>query len=182
MHRRSLLTDLNDKELHPGVNAHDYPADSIDDAHIILLPHADSNVALALACVARHEEIYSVMFSALMQRRVFGIMDPLLGLALEPLSWTVRVVFGWISEGDEADDVRSNSPRLVLVLTFFRSLRYASHTLPPTQARKTTKWESLTLRTIVLLQRSPDFWPCRRNFMGEWWRPRERRSRFPVKW
>ncbi|KAL1705981.1 hypothetical protein EV121DRAFT_289836 [Schizophyllum commune] len=63
-----------------------------------------SNVALALACVARQEEIYSVMSSALMQRRVFGIMGPLLGLALEPLSWIVRVVFGWISKGNEPDD------------------------------------------------------------------------------
>ncbi|KAI5894418.1 uncharacterized protein SCHCODRAFT_02667425 [Schizophyllum commune H4-8] len=102
----NLPLDNNDDtaELHSGLDMLGYPADSIDDAHIMLLPHEDSNVALALACVARQEEIYSVMSSAIMQRRVFGITDALSGLALEPLSWTVRVVFGWISEGDEADD------------------------------------------------------------------------------
>ena len=57
-----------------------------------------SHVPLALICVAEGAEIYSVMSSALMQRRTFQITDPLLAFVLSPDECTLQLVIGWVEE------------------------------------------------------------------------------------
>ena len=68
------------------------------DVHLLwpLRPH--SHVPLALICVAEGAEIYSVMSSALMQRRTFQITDPLLAFVLSPDECTLQLVIGWVEE------------------------------------------------------------------------------------
>ncbi|TRM59144.1 hypothetical protein BD626DRAFT_585809 [Schizophyllum amplum] len=70
---------------HPFSNAH------------LLSPHrSHSRVPFALLCIAEEDSIYALMCSALMQRRVFGVHEPLLGFAFIRKSHLLRLIIGWL--------------------------------------------------------------------------------------
>ncbi|KIY50057.1 hypothetical protein FISHEDRAFT_57775 [Fistulina hepatica ATCC 64428] len=66
-------------------------------AQITALSHVPC-ISLTIACIAPASEIYSVIASGLFQRHSWGILEPLLGLAIDDNDSCVRLVVGWLSD------------------------------------------------------------------------------------
>ncbi|KAF8075828.1 hypothetical protein FPV67DRAFT_1664153 [Lyophyllum atratum] len=64
----------------------------------LTLDLAEETTPLALTCLAQESEIYSVMSSALFQRRAWGIVGPMMGITFDRMGTTVRIIFGWLEE------------------------------------------------------------------------------------
>ncbi|KAH7885681.1 hypothetical protein F5I97DRAFT_1874317 [Phlebopus sp. FC_14] len=54
--------------------------------------------AIPIVCMAEYGTIFSLLKSAVYQRRVWGICEPVAGLAFEPANPVVQVVFAWADE------------------------------------------------------------------------------------
>ncbi|KAH7885684.1 hypothetical protein F5I97DRAFT_1874334 [Phlebopus sp. FC_14] len=54
--------------------------------------------AIPIVCMAEYGTIFSLLKSAVYQRRVWGICEPVVGLAFEPAKPVVQVVFAWADE------------------------------------------------------------------------------------
>uniref|UniRef100_D8PTW8 Uncharacterized protein n=1 Tax=Schizophyllum commune (strain H4-8 / FGSC 9210) TaxID=578458 RepID=D8PTW8_SCHCM len=65
-------------------------------AHLLSANHFPTSVPLCLVCVAAEDEIYSVMSSALMQRRAFGLEHPLIGFVVSPSTPRAQLIIGWL--------------------------------------------------------------------------------------
>lgn len=164
----------------PNETAAEVVRDSFAHAHLILQEYTSEKVPLALLCTAMHDEIYGVMASALMQRRVHGITDPLLGLTFAPASWITQLIVGWVScsSGHDCIDIHlahapSGSPQnhslgvfdlsdkssaraLACFLLEQRSQFYSSVTFAQARAHIT--------RTIIL---NPEYKTWRADFADE---------------
>ncbi|KAI5829784.1 hypothetical protein K523DRAFT_372665 [Schizophyllum commune Tattone D] len=105
MPARGLATMFATKPIDLAQDPFDLDATNSADtaqAHLLLPQYRNGSVPLALLCVASHDEIYSAMSSALLQRRALGIITPLLGLAFNDS--VVHLVLGWYtaSQGHRA--------------------------------------------------------------------------------
>ncbi|KAF8075837.1 hypothetical protein FPV67DRAFT_385212 [Lyophyllum atratum] len=67
----------------------------------LTLDLAEETTPLALTCLALESEIYSVMSSALFQRRAWGILGPMMGVVFDRMGTTVRIVLGWLEETND---------------------------------------------------------------------------------
>ncbi|KAK1234767.1 hypothetical protein PQX77_002025 [Marasmius sp. AFHP31] len=71
----------------------------ITHRHLHLIAHHPPSlnlVSFPFICVASHAEIYSLLAGALMHRRVYGVLSPLLGLALDPVKCRLQLVYAWL--------------------------------------------------------------------------------------
>lgn len=69
---------------------------------------SEEGTPVALLCLATHAEIYDVICSSLFQRRSWGILDPIIGVAFDSTSSNIRIISGWFDSA-ESDCVRSIS-------------------------------------------------------------------------
>ncbi|KAL1754823.1 hypothetical protein FB107DRAFT_291390 [Schizophyllum commune] len=67
-------------------------------ARLLSADRSPTSVPVCLVCVALEDEIYSVMSSALMQRRAFGIGLPLIGFVVSPSTPRAQLVIGWLED------------------------------------------------------------------------------------
>ena len=79
-------------ELMPGDELHPF-----SHAHMLLPRRSHESIPFPIVCVASHDEIYELLSSAVFQRRVFEIEDPVLGFAFNPLGHYLQVVVAWLS-------------------------------------------------------------------------------------
>ncbi|KAG7089242.1 hypothetical protein E1B28_010941 [Marasmius oreades] len=63
----------------------------------LLARHSQDVLYFPLLCVGTRRQICSIMVSALMHRRIFGVSSPLLGLSFDPLECEIQVVYGWLA-------------------------------------------------------------------------------------
>ncbi|TRM66888.1 hypothetical protein BD626DRAFT_484109 [Schizophyllum amplum] len=61
----------------------------------ILSARSPGHVEIPFFCVASPSTIYTLVASAILQRRAVGIKDPAIGIAHDPFTSVVRIVFGW---------------------------------------------------------------------------------------
>lgn len=73
------------------------------EAHILFRPSFIASPRVCLLCMSRSDNILDVMASALHQRREWGLTSPLLGLAFDPLSSAIQMLFGWFEEDSIID-------------------------------------------------------------------------------
>ena len=79
--------------LMPGDELHPF-----SHAHLLLPQRPHESIPFPIVCVASHNEIYELLSSALFQRRVFGVEDPVLGFTFDPLGYQIQVVIAWLSQ------------------------------------------------------------------------------------
>lgn len=65
--------------------------------HLVQI-HQPEHVEIPIICVGTALSIYTLMASAVLQRREFGILDPVIGIASAPgtRATAVHVMFGWV--------------------------------------------------------------------------------------
>jgi len=73
--------------------------------HLLVEEHSHSVFSLPIICLAPQHEIYSLVSSALFQRRACNVDGPLLALTFDPFDTTLQAVIGWL----ESDDVDSSA-------------------------------------------------------------------------
>ena len=74
----------------------DEARDPYDHMHLLRRRPSHDSIELTLICVADKDEIYSLLCSALLQRHLFGIDEPLLGFSFDPEGDCLQLVVGWL--------------------------------------------------------------------------------------
>ena len=77
--------------------------------HLHLITHHPPDtrrVSFPIICVAPHTEIYGLLVSTLLHRRLYGVVSPVLGLAFDPMESRLQVVYGWLVESSTHKCVR----------------------------------------------------------------------------
>ncbi|KAI0316220.1 hypothetical protein OF83DRAFT_1128221, partial [Amylostereum chailletii] len=122
--RRRTVSGHSQTEQPQVTASHPWRDGSALQAHMLSQPDGLSATLLCLFCMADSENIFDAVASALHQRHVWGVMQPIVGLAFDPFETTVQVVFGWF-ESVEAG--QGSVVRHCFVFSGFWSLLIGGH-------------------------------------------------------
>ncbi|EPQ50038.1 hypothetical protein GLOTRDRAFT_97269, partial [Gloeophyllum trabeum ATCC 11539] len=75
-----------DDELHP-----------ISHAHLLVPRRSRVDIPFPIACIAPHDEIYELLSSAVFQKHVLGVGQPMLGFTFDPMESYLQVIVAWLS-------------------------------------------------------------------------------------
>lgn len=127
----ALTLPVDDESSSSPARSTGYPDGSdtshIDDtlrAHLLEPAHRDGDIPFPLLLVATYQEIYSVMTSALLHRRVYGIYEPCVGLTFDPQKCELLVVFAWLDTQDDHECVRTRIPMILHLIEITFSSRF----------------------------------------------------------
>lgn len=98
-----LFRPISAAEYVEEVSDSEHPAVFIpDDAQITHLQGFErSFLLLPLLCVADSDNIIALVTSSLYQRHALGIVEPVVGISISTHDSIARVLFGWLSEGEQ---------------------------------------------------------------------------------
>jgi hypothetical protein len=93
----------------------------LENFHLLVRSNPNNHhfLSFPLIYVASYTEMYSLLVSALLHRRLVGVLSPIIGLAFHPMECRVQVVYAWLQIATSHSCVRSASNTRYRTLTSF---------------------------------------------------------------
>ena len=94
--------------------------DPISHAHLLVPRRSRINdIPFPIVCIAPPDEIYELLASAVFQRRLLGVDQPVLGFTFDPMKCYLQIVVAWLAphHTDDHDCVSASPWSIVLELS-----------------------------------------------------------------